>query len=156
MGANYYNSNPQRRGFLGHLSFGVRSYETSKSFYTALLKPFGVELVYDNPDRRILGYGFDADHEMFNIFERGDDARPPGVGSHFAFNAPNRKCVREFWQAAVSNGGGSDGEPGIRERYGKNYYAAFVFDPDGYKLEAVFQEAEDESDIVQAAKDDAA
>lgn len=146
MAANYYLTNTQRRGFLGHLSIGVQSYEKSKTYYTALLEPFGLSLVYDNPDRRILGYGIDSAHEILNIFERGEEARPPGAGFHVAFNAPNRNCVREFWKAGVLNGGRCDGPPGVRHTYGANYYAAFVFDPDGYKLEAVFQEAEVEGE----------
>ena len=142
MGSDYYRTNPQRRSLLGHVSFGVYSYEISKKFYTEVLRPFGVELVYDNPDRKILGYGFDVDHELLNVFERGEAAHAPGPGTHLAFNAPNRKAVMEFWDGGVRNGGRSDGPPGIREGYGKNYYAAFLFDPDGFKLEAVFQESE--------------
>lgn len=72
--ADYYRTNVQRRGILGHISFGVRSYETSKQFYTEIFKPFGIELVFDDPVRKILGYGLDAQHEVFNIFERGEDA----------------------------------------------------------------------------------
>lgn len=136
--AEYYRTNPERRGILGHVSFGVRSYERSKKFYTSLLESFGIKLVYDNPERKILGYGLDADHEILNIFQR-EDAHPPGAGTHLAFNAPSRRCVRDFWEAGTKNGGLGDGGPGIREHYGPRYYAAFLFDPDGYKLEAVFQ-----------------
>jgi catechol 2,3-dioxygenase-like lactoylglutathione lyase family enzyme len=143
MAADYYRTNANRRGLLGHISFGVRSYEISKKFYTALLKPFGVNLVYDDPARKILGYGIDADHEVVNVFERGEEAHPPGLGTHLAFNAPTRKAVREFWEAGIQNGGRDNGQPGIRENYGKAYYAAFLFDPDGFKLEAVFQELGD-------------
>ncbi|KAF4630114.1 hypothetical protein G7Y89_g8028 [Cudoniella acicularis] len=142
MAADYYRTNPARRGLLGHVSFGVKSYTASKTFYTALLSPFGVQIVFEDPTRKILGFGLDSDREVINIFERGEEARSPGPGTHLAFNAPNRQAVREFWEAAVRNGGRSDGEPGVRENYGKNYYAAFVFDPDGFKLEAVFQDEE--------------
>ena len=118
----------------------MHSYEISKKFYTALLKPFGVDLVYDDPARKILGYGFDVNHEVVNVFERGEEAHSPGPGTHLAFDAPSREAVREFWDAGICNGGRSDGQPDIREGYGKEYYAAFLFDPDGFKLEAVFQE----------------
>jgi catechol 2,3-dioxygenase-like lactoylglutathione lyase family enzyme len=140
--ADYYRTNAHRRGILGHVSFGVRSYEISKKFYTAVFKPFGIELVFDDPARKILGYGLDAQHEVFNIFERGDDSQPPGGGTHFAFNAPSRACVDEFFMASISNGGKNNGEPGIRKNYGENYYAAFLVDPDGFRLEAVFQDPE--------------
>lgn len=138
------------RGLLGHVSFGVNSYDISNTFYTEALKPFGVDLVYDNPSRRILGYGLDADHEVINIFERGKEAHPPGKGTHFAFNAPSRTAVREFWNAGIRNAGRSDGEPGLRQNYGKYYYAAFLFDPDGFKLEAVFQEPVDERELLES------
>jgi catechol 2,3-dioxygenase-like lactoylglutathione lyase family enzyme len=138
--ADYYRTNVQRRGVLGHVSFGVRLYETSKQFYTAILKPFGIELVFDDPVRKISGYGLDAQHEAFNIFERGEEAHAPGAGTHLALNAPNRVSVKEFFEAGIRNGGKSNGEPGIRKNYGENYYAAFLFDPDGFRLEAVFQD----------------
>ncbi|KAH8601774.1 Glyoxalase/Bleomycin resistance protein/Dihydroxybiphenyl dioxygenase [Bisporella sp. PMI_857] len=142
--ADYYRTNPQRRGLLGHISFGVKSYQRSKTFYTALLAPLGVRLVYDNPARTTLGYGFDENHELLNIFEHSDQAHPPGKGCHLAFNAPSRKAVREFWEAGCSNGGVSDGEPGVRKHYGPFYYAAFLLDPDGYRLEVVYQEEDKE------------
>jgi catechol 2,3-dioxygenase-like lactoylglutathione lyase family enzyme len=140
--ADYYRTNVHRRGVLGHMSFGVRSYETSKKFYTAIFKPFGIELVFDDPVRKILGYGLDAQHEVFNIFERGVDAQAPGAGTHFAFNASSRACVDEFFKAGICYGGTSNGEAGIRKNYGENYYAAFLADPDGFRLEAVFQDPE--------------
>lgn len=129
MAAEYYRTNPSRRGLLGHVSFGVASYEISKTFYTAVLKPFGVELVFDDPHRKILGYGIDINHEVVNIFERGSEARAPGPGSHLAFNAPSRQAVMGIWKAGVENGGLSAGKPGVRENYGKDYFAAFVYDP---------------------------
>lgn len=144
--ANYYLTNPRRRGILGHVSFGVRSYDVSKQFYDAVFKTLVVELVFNDPHRKVLGYGLDANQEAFTIFERQKDGRAPGAGTHLAFNAPNRACVNDFFKAAISNGGKSDGEPGLRENYGENYYAAFVFDPDGFRLEAVFQEPETTSE----------
>lgn len=144
MAATYYETNTNKRGLLGHVSFGVRSYEASKKFYSAIFNAFGVSLVYDDPARKILGYGPDAQHELINIFERGEAAHPPGAGTHFAFNAPSREAVREFWDAGTRNGGRSDGEPGVRAGYGKHYFAAYLFDPDGFKLEAVFQDETNE------------
>lgn len=137
--AEFQRNNLKSRSILGHVSFGVRSYETSKNFYTAILEPLGVSLVFDNADRKILGYGLDKDHEVVNVFERGEAAHAPGLGTHLAFNAPSRQGVDEFFEAGICHGGKSNGEPGIRENYGENYYAAFLIDPDGFRLEAVFQ-----------------
>ena len=143
-GARYYKTNPQRRGVLGHISFGVRSYNVSKAFYTAVFAPLGVIPIYDNPILTTTGYGYHGDVEVFNIFEYSKAARAPGRGSHLAFNAPTRKSVRDFWQAGCRNGGKDDGPPGVREEYGAFYYAAFIIDPDGFKLEAVCQEEDGE------------
>jgi hypothetical protein len=59
-----------------------------------------------------------------------------GSGLHFCFNAPERKCVNDFHKAALKNGGRDNGKPGLREDYGPDYYAAFVIDPDGYRIES--------------------
>lgn len=125
---------------IGHISIGVTNFDAAKAFYTATLEALGLLLVYEGKPtakRRTLGYGPDEDHEMINIFEYGEDARAPGHGSHIAFNASTRKAVEEFHAAAVKNGGKSNGEPGLRAHYGPNYFAAFVIDPDGWRLEAV-------------------
>lgn len=145
--AEYYRTNPKRRGLLGHISFGVSSCATAEKFYTAILSPFGISLVFSNPTNTIIGYGFTADSEVFTLFERGAEGRAPGLGTHLAFNAPCRKAVREFWEAGVKTGGSSDGEPGVRENYGSNYYAAFLVDPDGFRVEAVYQEPVSEGEI---------
>jgi len=139
--ANYYRTNPKRLGLLGHISFGVQSYTRSKSFYNAILAPLGVHLVYDNATRGVLGYGFEEGYEIINIFEcKEGAAHPPGDGNHVALNAPSRAAVREFWEAGVRNGGVDRGGPGLRKDYGDFYYAAFLLDPDGFKLEVVFQD----------------
>ena len=57
-------------------------------------------------------------------------------GLHFCFDAPTRKSVDAFYKAALGAGGKDNGKPGLRADYGDNYYAAFVIDPDGYRLEA--------------------
>jgi catechol 2,3-dioxygenase-like lactoylglutathione lyase family enzyme len=61
----------------------------------------------------------------------------PGPGFHVAFAAPSRAAVARFHAAALENGGQDNGAPGLRPQYGENYYAAFVIDPDGYRVEAV-------------------
>ena len=139
---HYYRTNPERLSLLGHISFGVKSYETSKAFYTAALAPLGVALVFESPNEGVLGYGY-GDSEIINIFET-PNASAPGGRCHLAFNAPNRKAVRGFYEAAVANGGKDNGKPGVRHEVGDKYYAAFVVDPDGYRLEAVFQQESDE------------
>ena len=57
--------------------------------------------------------------------------------AHLAFRAKDRKQVQEFHKAALAAGGRDNGKPGVRTKYAPNYYAAFVFDPDGNNIEAV-------------------
>lgn len=83
--------------------------------------------------RRVAGGG-----EILNLFPHSD-ARPPGPGFHLAFDAPDRAAVHAFHAAAISHGGEDRGVPGLRPDYGPAYYAAFVTDPDGHRLEAVHQ-----------------
>lgn len=68
-----------------------------------------------------------------------EDGRPAtwGNGTHIAFVAETREAVRNFYQCALRLGGSCAGEPGLRPHYGENYYAAYVRDPDGNKLQAV-------------------
>jgi catechol 2,3-dioxygenase-like lactoylglutathione lyase family enzyme len=61
----------------------------------------------------------------------------PLRGMHVCFRAPNRASVRAFHGAALSAGGHEDGGPGVRPQYHPDYYAAFVVDPDGHRIEAV-------------------
>ena len=59
-----------------------------------------------------------------------------GSGLHICFTAPDRTAVDGFHKAALKTGGRDNGKPGLRPDYGPNYYAAFVVDPDGYRIEA--------------------
>ncbi|KAJ7252114.1 Glyoxalase/Bleomycin resistance protein/Dihydroxybiphenyl dioxygenase [Mycena haematopus] len=132
---------------LGHISLGVCDYEVSKAFYTAVLAPLGLRVVFDSEANkasggvRTLGYGRHDDEEPLNIFEY-KDAAPPGQGFHLAFNAPTRESVVEFHAKALEFGGKNNGLPGLRKHYGDNYFAAFVICPDGWHLEAVRKKKE--------------
>lgn len=142
MSTNYYDTNAKRLSFLGHLSIGVRDLAVSEQFYTASFATLGISLVFRDARTKTLGYGW-GEREPFNVFEHEKDAAPPGAGFHIAFNAPSRAAVDAFYQAAIENGGKDNGEPGVREVYHENYYACFVYDPDGYKLEVVYQQPVD-------------
>ncbi|MET0413561.1 MAG: VOC family protein, partial [Polyangiaceae bacterium] len=83
--------------------------------------------------------GYEAE-APFALVAAGADAKPPGRGSHLAFVAPSRDAVDRFHAEAVSHGGVDEGPPGIRDNYDPGYYAAFVRDPDGHRLEAVLHE----------------
>lgn len=121
---------------LSHISLGVRDLAAAASFYDAALAALGYARLWTGENG--LGYGAPGGGEKLNIF-RHDDASPPGRGFHLAFSAPDRSAVDRFHAAALANGGQDDGAPGLRPRYGAQYYAAFVRDPEGHRLEAVHQ-----------------
>jgi catechol 2,3-dioxygenase-like lactoylglutathione lyase family enzyme len=88
-----------------------------------------------------VGYGRDKGEDKFAIKAAGD-VQAPSPGFHVAFEAPSRQAVDEFYRAALEHGGSGNGAPGLRLQYGPNYYAAFVRDPDGYRIEAVISARE--------------
>ena len=125
------------RSLLGHLSFGIEDLARSAAFYDAALEPLGYVRVWDSP--KGVGYGSPGGGDKLALFPRPGEVRAPGAGFHLAFDAPSQAAVDAFHAAALRTGGTDAGPPGPRAHYGPSYYAAFVIDPDGYKLEAVHQ-----------------
>ena len=119
---------------LSHLSLGVQDLERATSFYEAALAPLGVVCVWRNP--RGVGFGPPGQEDKLALFGRPGEARAPGAGFHVCFAAPSREAVDAFHAAALAAGGTDAGAPGLRPHYGADYYAAFVLDLDGHKLEA--------------------
>lgn len=120
-----------------HLSIGVEDLERAAAFYDAVLGALGHVRLWRTA--RAAGYGppgFTGE-APFAIVHGGEAAKPPGRGSHIAFQAPSRDAVDRFHAAALAMGGVDEGPPGIREHYDPGYYAAFVRDPDGHRIEAV-------------------
>jgi catechol 2,3-dioxygenase-like lactoylglutathione lyase family enzyme len=117
---------------IDHVSIGVRSLGQAKQFYDAALAALGCRCLSE--DNSSLGYG--AGPAVFWLYAvdgpAAADSRP---GLHLCFSAPTRKSVDQFHAAALAAGGRDNGKPGLRS-YGANYYAAFVVDPDGYRIEA--------------------
>jgi catechol 2,3-dioxygenase-like lactoylglutathione lyase family enzyme len=122
---------------IDHLSIGVRNIPASKRFYDAALQPLGYKCLSDSSAS--LGYGAKAPALWVNAAERPVSADTRS-GLHFCFCAPNRKSVDAFHAAGLAAGGRDNGPPGLRADYGAGYYAAFLIDPDGYRLEAYFAE----------------
>jgi catechol 2,3-dioxygenase-like lactoylglutathione lyase family enzyme len=118
---------------IDHVSIGVCDLAITKRFYDAALKPLGFTCL--SQDKGSLGYGRDAVALWIGASER---PVPPDDRSnlHFCFTAPTRAAVDTFHAAALRAGGRDNGAPGLRADYGTNYYAAFVIDPDGYRIEA--------------------
>ncbi len=116
-----------------HISIGVRDVARTKRFYDAALKPLGYACLSEGETS--LGYGKDAVALWIGASEKPVPADDKS-GLHVCFDAPTRKSVAAFHAAALGAGGKDNGKPGLRADYGPNYYAAFVVDPDGYRIEA--------------------
>jgi catechol 2,3-dioxygenase-like lactoylglutathione lyase family enzyme len=116
-----------------HLSLGVRIIAKSKAFYDAALKPLGYTCLSESDSS--LGYGAKAVALWLGASDSPVKA-DPNSGLHFCFAAPSRAAVDAFYKAAIAAGGKDNGAPGLRADYGPDYYAGFVIDPDGYRLEA--------------------
>lgn len=120
---------------IDHIGIGVSDYEKSKQFYTQCLAPLDIELVME-----VEGWaGFGRDSKPAFWFGPDEQAQIP---MHIAFSADNRSQVDRFYQAALAAGATDNGAPGIRADYHPNYYAAFVYDPDGHNIEAVCHKPE--------------
>jgi catechol 2,3-dioxygenase-like lactoylglutathione lyase family enzyme len=110
---------------LDHVALRVADVEASKRFYVGALAPLGLGITAE-------GDGWFSADELFV----SDDA-PATSGLHVAFQAPNREAVDRFHAAAIEAGGRDNGAPGERS-YHPGYYGAFVLDPDGTNVEAVY------------------
>ncbi len=122
-----------------HIDFAVMNLEVSRKFYRAVLATLGIEPFMDiktEEGREGTGYG-SLTGEQFWI---GKGELVKGR-MHTAFAAASRSAVDAFYEAAIGKGGKAKGAPGIRPTYGEQYYAAFVFDPDGHTIEAVCRHA---------------
>jgi catechol 2,3-dioxygenase-like lactoylglutathione lyase family enzyme len=120
---------------IDHLSIGVKAIGQSRIFYDRVLEPLGYARLADLDQAS--GYG--AGHDFFWIAQAAGEKTVAGSGTHIAFTAPTRRAVNEFHARALQLGGIDQGLPGPRPPYGDNYYAAFVLDPDGHKIEAVIR-----------------
>jgi catechol 2,3-dioxygenase-like lactoylglutathione lyase family enzyme len=118
---------------LNHVSIGVSDIARTKRFYDAVLEPLGYRCLSDGAGS--LGYGDEVIAFWISTTKHPVPA-DEASGLHFCFTAPTRQSVNAFHAAALPNGGRDNGRPGLRDDYGPDYYAAFVVDPDGYRIEA--------------------
>lgn len=118
---------------LDHISIGVRDLSRAKAFYDAALAPLGYRCLSEDP--AALGYGQDGVRFWVLAAERpvAPDTRS---GLHVCFSAPSQRSVDAFHKLALGADGRDNGAPSLRTDYGPDYYAAFVIDPDGYRVEA--------------------
>ena len=118
---------------IAHVSIGASDITRARRFYDATLKPLGFGCLSSGDDS--LGYGAKSP-EFWVIATAHPVLADDRSGLHFCFTASSRAAVDAFHKAALKAGGRDNGKPGLRPDYGANYYAAFVVDPDGYRIEA--------------------
>ena len=116
--------------FIDHVTVTVRDLAASRSFYEAALAPWGSRVVEYEPG--VIAFGPEGSEDL--ALHEGEPTRP----IHIAFAAPDRRTVDRFHEAALAAGGRDNGGPGERPHYHPGYYAAYVLDPDGNNVEAVF------------------
>ena len=128
---------------IDHVGFPVRDVKKSIAFYQAALAPLGITLIKEVTPEMTGNEGhhagFGADGRAFFWLSNG---KPIKGSLHVAFAARDRAAVSAFYEAAIKAGGHDNGLPGLRPHYHKDYFGAFVLDPDGHNIEAVSRKAE--------------
>ena len=128
---------------LDHVSIPATDIAAAEAFYDAVMAAIGVTKMWRS--EKGLGYGerCDAEHPDLNYLSiKLSGTVDQNEKRHWCFKAPDRAAVDAFWQAGLDNGGVDDGSPGIREVYHPAYYAAFLIDPSGNRVEAVCHRAD--------------
>lgn len=121
---------------IDHTGLRVINPDRSRLFYSRALAPLGYQLMKEVPKEftnglAVMGFGVPPKPDFW--IHQG---KPNEPRSHIAFRAENRRQVDEFYKAALAAGGKDNGKPGPRTHYHKDYYGAFVLDPDGHNIEA--------------------
>ncbi|HAS6072363.1 DUF3265 domain-containing protein [Vibrio vulnificus] len=119
---------------LNHVSVGVSNVPSAVVFYDSVLSALSIKRAH-YIENVAAAYG---ENFEFWVGCPCENAASSGNGTHIAFNAPNKEAVDQFYATALELGGECAGKPGLRPEYGETYYAAFVRDVDGNKIEAVF------------------
>jgi catechol 2,3-dioxygenase-like lactoylglutathione lyase family enzyme len=119
---------------IDHVSIAVRDLDSAGRFYQAVLGAIGYQTLVVRPHT----IGFGKTYPEFWVNRRA--IMPPiaeDSGAHIGLRVRTPALVDAFHAAALGNGGFCDGAPGLRPEFGEGYYAAFIRDPDGNRIEAV-------------------
>lgn len=115
---------------IAHTGLAVRDFRAAKKFYEHALAPLGYSAKMQYGESTGFNDGKNTDFWI----GRRETVEP----MHVAFEAKGKDEVEEFYRAALAAGGRDNGKPGYRRDYWPGYYAAFVYDPDGHNIEAVW------------------
>jgi len=116
---------------IDHLGLEVTDLARSGRFYDAVFFALGARRMFESD--RAVAWG--VNEARFWITARGRE--PGGSFGHVAFEATGRAAVEGAYEAGLAAGGRSDGAPGPRPQYGPRYFAAYLLDPDGQRVEVV-------------------
>lgn len=119
---------------IDHISVAVRDLDASAHFYQAVLGAIGYQKLVVRP--RTIGFGKSYPEFWLNL-RAGLAPIGADSGAHAALRVRTSELVDAFHAAAIAAGGRCDGAPGLRPQHGEGYYAAFIRDPDGNRVEAV-------------------
>jgi catechol 2,3-dioxygenase-like lactoylglutathione lyase family enzyme len=119
---------------LDHIAIYVQDIETAKRFYTATMLPLGYQLLSEFPEWSVIGLGAGGRADLWL------SQREANHNAHIAFLAQDTAAVDAWYAAAIAAGGSDNGAPGYRSEYDAGYYAAFIIDPFGNNIEAVFHD----------------
>ncbi len=122
---------------ISHITLGTNNPARAGAFYDAVLGALGFTRLPKPPEKPP---AYEKDGQMPTIYlYTPEDGRPAtwGNGTHVAFTAETKAQVHAFHELALNHGGIDEGQPGPRPHFGETYYAAYVRDPDGNKLQAV-------------------
>ena len=122
---------------IDHTGLHTKDPKTSRAFYEKALAPLGYKVMMEIPTEHtggavVLGYGVPPKPDFWVAEGNVEEPRV-----HIAFRAENHAQVDAFYKEAIAAGGRDNGKPGPRPHYHKDYYGAFVLDPDGHNIEAV-------------------
>ena len=131
-------SNNSSKHIISHVSIGTNDCDKAIAFYDNVMKTLGVKKLMEFPGTAAYGK---EELEFWVQKPHNNEEATVGNGFHIAFCAESIEQVKEFYRVALENGAKGDGEPGPRPEYGKEYYACFVRDLDGNKIEAFFWNA---------------
>ena len=132
---------------IDHISFAVKNFNQSRDFYDQTLILLGYECLmnFDDEEHQVAGYGKDG-KPFFWIGvkkklteEDKHEFVGRAAGFHVGFLAPNVESVHQWYEKCLELGGKDNGAPGPRPEYHPGYYGGFIADPNGWRIEACFQ-----------------
>lgn len=118
---------------IDHVTIKVKNLHRSRQFYEEAFRPLNYTVCFGEEG---IFWAFDIEDGLYEIMQV-KDVEAPLTGFHLAFRVKSRALVDAFYEAAIAAGGRDNGQPGPRPQYTPNYYACFVFDPDGHNIEAM-------------------